>query len=112
MKIASPEIRFYVVKAYTLGLASRKQLAAIFGYHIDSIGRWIRESQRTYRLAPLPRGHRRSVFSPEEHESLAKFIENNPDATLNEIREHFKKECSVVAVHKVVKKLGTSLKKL
>ena len=111
MKIASEEIRTLVVRAYNSGVSSRKQLSEIFGYHIDSIGRWIRESRKTERLAPLPRGHRRSVFSCEEREQLAEFIEKNPDATLEEIRGHFQKHCSLVAIHKIVSKLGYIFKK-
>ncbi|MDR0477998.1 MAG: helix-turn-helix domain-containing protein [Desulfobulbaceae bacterium] len=106
MKIASEQIRTIVVEAYSSGAASRKQLAEIFGYHIGSISRWIRENRKTERLAPLPRGHRVSVFNAEERKQLAEFIENNPDATLDEIRNHFQKPCSLVAIHKIVRKLG------
>jgi transposase len=111
MKIASEEIRTIVVEAYSSGAVSRKQLAEIFGYHIGSIGRWIRENRKTERLAPLPRGHRVSVFNAEERKQLAEFIENNPDATLDEIRNHFRKPCSLVAIHKIVRKLGYVFKK-
>ena len=114
MKIVSEEIRTLVVKAYSSGVASRKQLAEIFGYHIDSIGRWIRESQKTGLLAPQPRGHRAAKFNAEERERLAEFIEKNPDATLEEIRNHFQKRCSLVAIHTIQLSANsaTSLKKL
>ena len=111
MKTASEEIRSLVVRAYTSGVASREQLAEIFGYHIDSIGRWIREKRKTERLAPLPRGHRLSVFDVEEREKLVEFLEKNPDATLAVIRKHFHKCCSLAAIHNTVSKLGFSLKK-
>lgn len=110
MKIAKPEIRSLVVKAYLHGTASRRQLADIFGYHIETIGRWIRASRQN-RFTPLPRGHRRSVFSPEELEQLAAYIESNPDATLNEIKDRFKKKCSLPALHKITRKMGYVFKK-
>jgi len=110
MKIANSEIRSIVVKAYLSKTASRRQLADIFGYHIETIGRWIRAS-RQERFEPLPRGHRLSVFSLEELEQLAAYIENNPDATLNELREHFGKECSLPALHKITRKIGYVFKK-
>jgi len=72
MKIANFETRSIVVKAYLSGVASRRQLADIFGYHIETIGRWIRAS-RQERFTPLTRGHRRSVFSPEELKQLAAY---------------------------------------
>jgi transposase len=110
MKIATPEIRSLVVKAYLSGTASRRQLADIFDYHIETIGRWIRAS-RQERFTPLPRGHRRSVFNPEELEQLAAHIEKNPDATLSEIRERFGKQCSLPALHKITRKIGYVFKK-
>lgn len=110
MKQAPPEIRSIVVAAYFEGTASRKHLSEIFGYHIETIGRWIRCS-REGRLTPLPRGHRASVFSADELEQLAVFIGNNPDATLAEIRDHFGKSCSLTAIHKITRKIGYIFKK-
>ena len=110
MKIANPEIRSIVVRAYLSGSASRRQLADIFNYHIETIGRWIRAS-RQGRLTPLRRGHRRSVFTPEELEQLASYIEKNPDATLSELRECFGKKCSLPALHKITRKMGYIFKK-
>ena len=111
MKIASEETRRIVVEAYSSGVASRKQLAEIFGYHRGTIGRWIRESRKTGLLAPRPRGHRPSGFNAEEREQLAEFIEKNPDATLDEIRSHFQKHCPLAAIHKIVRKPGYVFKK-
>ena len=110
MKQASQEIRSTVIAAYFSGSATRKQLSDIFGYHIETIGRWIRCS-REGRLTPLARGHRVSVFSPAELEQLAVFIEKNPGATLAEIRDHFAKSCSLTAIQKTVKKIGYIFKK-
>ena len=81
MKTASEEIRKLVVTAYLSGKATRKQLAEISGYHIQSIGNWIREQQMGGKFAPKPKGHRQSVFTPEELKQLAEFIKNKPDAT-------------------------------
>jgi transposase len=110
MKQATPDIRSIVVAAYFSGTASRKQLADIFGYHVETIGRWIRCS-REGRLTPLPRGHRISVFNTDELEQLAVFIGDNPDATLAEIRNHFGKSCSLPAIHKITRKMGYIFKK-
>jgi transposase len=111
MKTATAETRDLVVKAYTSCIASRKQLAAIFGYHIQSIGNWIREYEREGRITPHPKGHRKSVFTDEEKILLAKLLNNNVDITLEEIRERFGKSCSLVAIHKTVVKLGFVFKK-
>lgn len=111
MKTACAETRTRVVKAYTSGIATRKQLAEIFGYHIQSIGNWIREYNREGRIAPRPKGHRKSVFTDDEKEKLIEVIKKNTDITLKEIRELFGKSCSLAAIHKTVVKLGLVFKK-
>ena len=111
MKTATAEIRTLVVKAYTSGVATRKQLAEIFGYHIQSIGNWIREYKREGRIAPRPKGHRKSVFSLEEREQLVALLKNNVDITLAEIKEHFGKNCSLSAIHRIVVGLEFVVKK-
>ena len=111
MKTASAEIRDIVVKAYISGVATRKQLSEIFGYHIQSIGNWIREYKREGRIAPHPKGHRQSVFCPEEREQLIVLLQNKVDLTLAEIKEHFGKNCCLAAIHRIVVKLGFDVKK-
>jgi len=111
MKTASAEIRDFVVKAYVSRVATRKQLSVIFGYHIQSIGNWIRQYAHEGRSAPRPKGHRKSVFSPEEREQLVALLQNNVDMTLAEIKDHFGKDCCLAAIHRIVVKLGFVLKK-
>jgi len=111
MKTANTETRALVIKAYTSGVATRKQLAEIFGYHIQSIGNWIREFEREGRVAPHAKGHRKSVFSDEEKKTLYELLQCNADITLEELRERFNKSCSLVAIHKTVVKLGFVFKK-
>ena len=111
MKTASAEIRALVVKAYISGIATRKQLADIFGYHIQSIGNWIREYTREGRIAPHAKGHRKSVFTDQEKNRLVELSKSTTDITLKEIKELFGKSCSLAAIHKTVVKLGFVFKK-
>ena len=111
MKIASEEIRTLVVRAYLSGTASRKHLSAIFGYTPASISNWVREYKQENRLRPRPQGHRKAMFTDAELGELTDLLEKKVDLTLAEIREHFCKSCSLVAIHKTVVKLGFVLKK-
>jgi transposase len=111
MKTATSEIRKIVVKAYASKIATRKQLAAIFGYHIQSIGNWIRQYAKTEQIAPLPKGHRKSVFSDDEKKVLVELLNNNVDLTLAEIKTCFGKTCSLSTVHETTVKLGFVFKK-
>jgi len=111
MKIASEEIRTIVVRAYLSGTAGRQHLSEIFGYTTASISNWVRAYKRENRLTPRPQGHRRAVFSEAELEQLSELLAKKVDLTLAEIRAHFRKSCSLVAIHKTVVKLGFVFKK-
>ena len=111
MSIASPEIRKIAVEAYLSGKASQQQLADIFGFHRTAIVRWVREYRKDGKLAPRVRGHMAKAFSDEEKERLALMVDEKPDLTLEEIREVFSKNCSLVAVHRELKRLGFRYKK-
>jgi len=110
MKTASSEIRTIAVKAYDAGI-SRQQIADIVGYHLNSVSRWIREFKRENRLKANPRGHRSSMFSEAERHELIELIGKQPDITLEELRSHFAKACSLNAIHKLLKSLGFTVKK-
>ena len=111
MKIASEEIRTIVVKAYLSGTVSRQQLSEISGYTPASISNWVREYKKEKRLSPRPQGHRKAVFTEAELEQLSDLLGKGVDLTLGEIREHFGKSCSLVAIHNTVVKLGFVFKK-
>ena len=111
MKIANEEIRSLVVKAFMSRTASRQQLSEIFGYTPASISNWVRDYKRENRLSPLPQGHRKAIFTDVELRQLAELLEERVDLTLAEIKEHFRKQCSLVAIHKTVVKLGFVFKK-
>lgn len=110
MKTASSEIRAIAVKAYSAGI-SRQQIADIVGYHLNSVGRWIREFERENRLEAHQRGHRASIFSETERHEIIGLINRQPDITLEELRSHLAKACSLNAIHKLLKSLGFVVKK-
>lgn len=110
MKGSTPQLRAIAVKAYEEGRANMRQLSEIFGYHIVTIGKWIRAARRGD-PDPHHRGRRPPIFSQDELQKLKTYIEDKPDATLQEIREHFAKECSLTTIHKTIKKIGFKFKK-
>lgn len=111
MKFASKEIRAKVVKAYLEGTATSQQLAKIFGYTVATICNWVRDYKKNNVLSPRPGGHRGRCFSDVECQELAALIEKQPDITLEEIREHFKKDCALNTISVTVRKLGFVYKK-
>ena len=111
MSIASPEVRKIAVEAYLAGKATQQQLADILGFHRTAIVRWVREYRKDGRLEPQGRGHMAKAFSLEEKERLAALVKSKPDLTLEEIREALSKDCSLMAVHRELKRLHFRFKK-
>jgi transposase len=111
MSIASPEIRKIAVEAYLSAKATQQQLADILGFHRTAIVRWIREYKKDGKLEPQTRGHMSKAFSVEENDRLVGMVKDTPDLTLEEIREAFSKKCSLMAVHRELKRLGFRYKK-
>lgn len=111
MSIASPEIRKIAVEAYLSGKATQQQLADILGFHRTAIVRWVREYRKDGKLEPQARGHMPRAFSPEERERLVTLVKNKPDLTLEEIRELLAKDCSLMAVHRELRRLDFRFKK-
>ena len=106
MKFASKEIRAKAVKAYLDGAATSQQLSKIFGYTIATICNWVRDYKKNNVLSPRPGGHRKKCLSDDECKELATLIEKRPDITLEEIREHFGKNCALNTISVTVGKPG------
>ena len=111
MKKATEEIRSLAVNAFVTKVASREQIAKIFGYTTATISNWVREYKQEKRLAPRPQGHRNAVFTDQELQRLSGLLEASVDLTLAEMKEIFNKTCSLVAIHRTVAKLGFVFKK-
>ena len=111
MSIASPEIRKIAVEAYLSGKATQQHLADILGFHRTAIVRWVREYRKDGKLNPRVRGHMPRTFSSEEQEALVSMLKDKPDLTLEEIRTAFSKNCSLMAVHRELKRLDFRVKK-
>ena len=112
MKRASQEIRALAVKGVQSGQYTVQQMADLTkNYTAASIYNWIRVSREEKRLTPKPGGHRAPAFSADEQEQLRELLKQQPSITLEEIRQHFQKSCSVVAVHKTLRRMGITFKK-
>jgi len=111
MKTASPEIRLRAIEAYGSGKYTRQQIADFLGYHVSSIKNWIRQYGESQRLHPLPKGHMKATFSQDEEGPLIAYVEANPDATLEEIRNNFQKKCCLQTISATMERLGFRRKK-
>lgn len=108
------DLRKRVLAAYDSGKYTLHQVAQRF----EVTTRWIqqlrqrRQSEGT--IAPHPQNQgRKPAFKGKLLDDLNEFVKQHPDATLEEIKEHFagKVTCSLVAIHLTLKRLGWRYKK-
>jgi transposase len=114
MKAYSMDLRKRVMAAYDSGKYTLKQVAEQF----QVTARWIQQIRQRRKLegtiAPHPQNQgRKPAFRGKQLEELDEFVRDHPDATLEEIKEHFagKVTCSIVAIHYTLKRLGWRYKK-
>ena len=99
----------YDSEKYSLGQIARR-------FQVTT--RWIQklrqQSELEGTITPRPQNQgRKPAFRGDDLEQLDGFVKENPDSTLEEIKEHFsaKVNCSVVAIHNALKRLGWRYKK-
>ena len=114
MKAYPIELRQRVLQAVDNGLGPRDEVARVFKVSTFWIRKLLRQRNQTGEIAPLPYNQgRKPAFRGTDLELLDNFVKENPDFTLEEIKEHFtgKVDCSIVAVHNALKRLGWRYKK-
>ena len=111
MGISSTEIRERALNAYRTSDYTQKEVAAIFHVSLRTFQRWLKQYHEHGSTEPGKRGHRTAVYRGDDLRRLDRLIEQNPDSTLEELRELTGKSCSLMAVQRAVVRLGYSLKK-
>ncbi len=91
---------------YVLKGNSRRKTAKIFQVHHETVGMWVKKYKETGEIKDREFKRKPKKIDPEK---LEKYIEEHPDAYLREIAQVF--NCTPVAVHNRLKKLGITRKK-
>ena len=114
MKAYPIELRQRVLQSVDNNVGTRDEIASMFKVSTFWIRKLLRQRSRTGDIAPLPGNQgRKPAFRGTDLEQLNDFVKDNSDSTLEEIREHFSDQvdCSIVAVHNALKRLGWRYKK-
>jgi transposase len=111
MRIASGEVRQRAIAAYEAGCGTQAQVAKLYGIDRSTFQRWLQRYRQTGRAAPLPRGHNPAALDDSQMRRLDEFVQQRPDATLEQLRAELGVTCSLVAIHNALKRLGYRYKK-
>lgn len=113
MEAYSMDLRERVIEAYDAGRGSSRELAEEFdvtaGLGLVScsgcVVKRVLWAAKEYRRGPRPR------LNEQQLARLAKLVDQYPDATLADLRRGLRVDCSLVTIHRALKKLDVSYKK-
>ena len=112
MEAYSMDLRIRVVKACDEGFETRTEIAERFDVSTSWIRRILQRRRETGSIAPLPHGGGpEPTFNEARLEQLRNHIQQHPDATLEELREHLGLNCSLTVIWTALNKLRLSYKK-
>ena len=108
----SMDLRLRVLAAYDRGMRT-KQIAAMFGVSPAWARRLKQTRRETGEIAPKKRVRKKLVYKIDRA-ILAELVEQQPDATLAELRDQLAErgiDCSISGVDRALRKIGVSFKK-
>ena len=114
MKPYPIELRQRVLNAVDASGATREQIARTFQVSSRWIRKLLRRRRREGTIEPRPQNPgRKPAFDATHLAELDRFVQSHPDATLVQMQEHFagRVDCSIVAIHNALKRLGYRFKK-
>lgn len=112
MKPYSLDLRQRVAAAVDRCEGSWREIAARFSVSVSFVARLLRHRRQTHSLSPRPHGGGHpSAFSATDRDRLCQFVQEQPDATLAELRQHLGSTCSLTALWRILRQLRLTRKK-
>lgn len=116
MKAYSLDLRKKIIDAFYGREGSIRKLAKRFKVSFRFVWGLIDRFRKTGSIAPKPHGGGHPpTIKEEDHEILGKIVEQNSDATLEELCELFEKQCHIrpskSSMHRTLEKLNLTRKK-
>src|SRR5437764_729474 len=108
----SQDLRERILETVQRGEGSLRQIARRFLVSLSFVIRLLQLYRRTGSLQPQPhRGGNPAALGPEDLERLRELVRQQPDATLEELRQRLGASCSTMTISRALRKLGLPRKK-
>jgi transposase len=112
MPVYSQDLRQRVIDTVERGEGSLRQVARRFLVSLSFVRRLLRHYRDTGGVEPKPhRGGRPPALGPADLERLQQLEREQPDATLEELRQRLGLDCSLMAISCALRKLKITRKK-
>src|SRR4051812_23874475 len=108
----SQDLRERILETVRRGDGSLRQIARRFLVSVSFVTRLLRTHRSTGSLEPKPHGGGDpAVLGPEDLERLRELVGQQPDATLEELRQRLGASCRTMTISRALRKLGLPRKK-
>ena len=112
MKTTSLDLRKRILATYDTGKETRVSVARRFCVSLGMVKKLLQQRRRLGDIAPLHwRAGRKPLFTEAHKDQMRAAIRRQPDTTLAEFRELLGLDCSLVAIHRVLVRMGMTYKK-
>jgi transposase len=112
MKAYPVELRRRIVAAVDRGVGSLPAVAALFNVSINCVANYLQLRDETGSLQPRPyHGGRAPAIPAHRYDELRQLLADQPDLTLEQIRDRLHVDCSLAAICRTLKKLDLPRKK-
>ncbi len=112
MKAYPVELRRRIVAAVDRKVGSLPYVAALFQVSINCVANYLQLRAETGSLQPRPNPGGRAPAIPEtRYDELRQLIAQQPDLTLDQIRDRLQLNCSLAAISRTLTKLSLTRKK-
>jgi transposase len=112
MRPYSQDLRQRILDTVAGGEGSLRQIAQRFLVSVSTIVRLLQQHRQTGSAEPKPHaGGRRPALGPDDIKRLRELIREQPDATLDELRDRLGVGCSRMAVSRALNRLGITRKR-
>ena len=111
-KTISLDLRERIVAAYDAKEGTREEVAKCFKVSVGMVKKLLGQRARTGDLRPRHRfSGRKARLMPDHGAKLQQLIAREPDLTLAALKGRLELDCTVAAIHWVVRRLGLTYKK-
>lgn len=111
-KPISLDLRERIVAAYEGKEGTREEVAKRFKVSVGMVKKLVAQKRRTGDLRDRYRFcGRKARLEPEHGKSMRQLVEREPDVTLEEIKQRLGLDCTIGAIHWVLRRLGLTYKK-
>jgi transposase len=112
MKTYSIDLRWRVVEAHENGEGTQKELAEAFGVSLSWVEKLLCRWRQTGTVSPKPHGGgRQANITGKKLDRLKTLTEENPSATLEELRRKGRFKGSIMSVFRALERLDITRKK-